>query len=102
MEVTSEERVNAAVAEVIAAYGGLDVLVNNAGIQIVHPIEDFPFVDWKKMLDIHRDGAFLATKACVLHMQRSGNGGSIIYMGSMHSKGDSVLKSASVTPASTE
>jgi len=97
MDVTSEEQVNAAVAEVVAAYGGVDVLVSNAGIQIVHPIEEFPFADWKKMLAIHLDGAFLTTKACVPHMQKSGNGGSIIYMGSVHSKEASVLKSAYVT-----
>ena len=97
MDVTSEEQVNAAVAAVVAAYGGVDVLVSNAGIQIVHPIEEFPFADWKKMLAIHLDGAFLTTKACVPHMQASGKGGSIIYMGSVHSKEASVLKSAYVT-----
>lgn len=97
MDVTSEEQVNAAVAEVVAAYGGVDVLVSNAGIQIVHPIEEFPFADWKKMLAIHLDGAFLTTKACMPHMQASGQGGSIIYMGSVHSKEASVLKSAYVT-----
>ena len=97
MDVTSEEQVNAAVAEVVAAYGGVDVLVSNAGIQIVHPVEEFPFADWKKMLAIHLDGAFLTTKACVPHMQRSGKGGAIIYMGSVHSKEASVLKSAYVT-----
>ncbi len=97
MDVTSEEQVNAAVAEVAAAYGGVDVLVSNAGIQIVHPVEEFPFADWKKMLAIHLDGAFLTTKACVPHMQKSGKGGSIIYMGSVHSKEASVLKSAYVT-----
>ena len=97
MDVTNEEQVNAAVAEVVAAYGGVDVLVSNAGIQIVHPVEEFPFADWKKMLAIHLDGAFLTTKACMPHMQKSGKGGSIIYMGSVHSKEASVLKSAYVT-----
>ncbi len=87
----------AAVAAVVAAYGGVDVLVSNAGIQIVHPVEDFPFADWKKMLAIHLDGAFLTTKACVPHMKASGRGGSIIYMGSVHSKEASLLKSAYVT-----
>ena len=97
MDVTDEAQVNTAVAAVVAAYGGVDVLVSNAGIQIVHPIEEFPFADWKKMLAIHLDGAFLTTKACVPHMQAGGKGGSIIYMGSVHSKEASVLKSAYVT-----
>ncbi len=97
MDVTSEEQVNRGVAEVAAKWGGIDVLVSNAGIQIVHPVEEFPFTDWKKMLAIHLDGAFLTTSACVPHMKRSGRGGSIIYMGSVHSKEASVLKSAYVT-----
>ena len=96
MDVTSEEQVNAAVAEVVAAWGGVDVLVSNAGVQIVHPTEEFPFADWKKMLAIHLDGAFLTTKACLPHMYAKGSG-SIIYMGSVHSKEASVLKSAYVT-----
>ncbi len=97
MDVTDEDRVNAAIAEVIGSYGRVDVLVSNAGVQIVHPLEEFPFADWKKMLAIHLDGAFLTTKACLPHMKASGHGGSIIYMGSVHSKEASVLKSAYVT-----
>ena len=97
MDVTSEDQVNTAVAAVARAWGGVDVLVSNAGIQIVHPIESYPFADWKKMPAIHLDGAFLTTKACIPHMYASGRGGSIIYMGSVHSKEASVLKSAYVT-----
>jgi 3-hydroxybutyrate dehydrogenase len=97
MDVTNEAQVNAAVAAVVKTWDGVDVLVSNAGIQIVHPIEEFPFADWKKMLAIHLDGAFLTTRACMPQMQRSGRGGSIIYMGSVHSKEASVLKSAYVT-----
>jgi 3-hydroxybutyrate dehydrogenase len=97
MDVTSEAEVEAAVAKVVAAYGGVDVLVSNAGVQIVHPVEEFPFAEWKKMLAIHLDGAFLTTKACLPHMKASGRGGSIIYMGSVHSKEASLLKSAYVT-----
>ena len=96
MDVTSEEQVNAGIASVIAKWGRVDVLVSNAGIQIVHPIEDFPFEDWKKMLAIHLDGAFLTTKACYPHMKAQG-GGAIIYMGSVHSKEASKLKSAYIT-----
>ena len=97
MDVSSEEAVNAGVAATVAAFGGVDILVSNAGIQIVHPIEEFPFADWKKMLAIHLDGAFLTTKACLPHMYKSGRGGSIIYIGSVHSKEASLLKAPYVT-----
>ena len=97
MDVTDEAQVNAAIASVVAAWGGVDVLVSNAGIQIVHPLEEYPFAEWKKMLAIHLDGAFLTTKACLPHMYASGNGGSIIYMGSVHSKEASMLKAPYVT-----
>ncbi len=96
MDVTSEEQVNAGVAEVVKKWGRVDVLVSNAGIQIVHPLEDYPFADWKKMLAIHLDGAFLTSKACLPHMYAQ-NSGSIIFMGSVHSKEASPLKSAYVT-----
>jgi len=91
-DVTDEGQVNAAVAAVVQAWGGVDILVSNAGIQIVHPLEEFPFAEWKKMIAIHLDGAFLTTKACLPHMYASGRGGSIIYMGSVHSKEASMLK----------
>ena len=63
----------------------------------MHPLEEFPFGEWEKMLAIHLDGAFLTTKACLPHMYRSGSGGSIIDMGSVHSKEASLLKAAYVT-----
>ena len=91
-DVTDEAQVDAAVAEVVGAWGGVDVLVSNAGIQIVHPLEEFPFAEWKKMIAIHLDGAFLTTKAVLPHMYKAGRGGSIIYMGSVHSKEASQLK----------
>ena len=97
VDVTDEAQVGAAVAAVVRAWGGVDVLVSNAGIQIVHPLEEFPFAEWKKMLAIHLDGAFLTTKACLPHMYSSGRGGSIVYMGSVHSKEASMLKAPYVT-----
>ncbi len=96
MDVTSESQVNDGVAAVIKAWGGVDILVSNAGIQIVAPIKDYAFGDWKKLLAIHLDGAFLTTKACWASMEARG-GGSMIYMGSVHSKEASPLKSAYVT-----
>jgi 3-hydroxybutyrate dehydrogenase len=96
MDVTDEVAVNAGVDAVVQHWGRVDILVANAGIQIVHKTEDFPFADWKKLLAIHLDGAFLTSKACLPHMYAKGSG-SIIFMGSVHSKEASPLKSAYVT-----
>ncbi|TVO58715.1 3-hydroxybutyrate dehydrogenase [Denitromonas halophila] len=96
MDVTDEDAVNAGVQAVVDRWGRVDVLVSNAGVQIVHPIEDFPFAAWKKMLAIHLDGAFLTTKAVLPHMYAQGSG-SVLLMGSVHSKLASPLKSAYVT-----
>ncbi|MGH9518433.1 MAG: 3-hydroxybutyrate dehydrogenase [Terriglobales bacterium] len=97
MDVTDEAAVNAGVAAVVKAWGGVDVLVSNAGIQIVHPLEEFTLAEWKKMLAIHLDGAFLTSKACLPHMYAGGRGGSVIFMGSVHSKEASMLKAPYVT-----
>jgi 3-hydroxybutyrate dehydrogenase len=92
MDVTNEEQVDAGIAKAADTFGGIDVLVSNAGIQIVAPLDEFKFSDWKKMLAIHLDGAFLTTRACLKRMYAQGRGGTVIYMGSVHSKEASVLK----------
>jgi len=95
MDVSKEDQVNSGVEHTVKTFGRVDILVSNAGIQIVHPIEEFPFADWKKMLAIHLDGAFLTTKACVKHMYKQ-KGGALVYMGSVHSHEASPLKAAYV------
>jgi 3-hydroxybutyrate dehydrogenase len=97
MDVTQEDQVEAGMAQVIKAYGGIDILVSNAGIQIVAPLDQFEFAKWKKLLAIHLDGAFLTTRAALRQMYSQGRGGSIIYMGSVHSKEASKLKAPYVT-----
>jgi 3-hydroxybutyrate dehydrogenase len=97
MDVTSEDDVNDGVTATVAAFGGVDILVSNAGVQIVHPLEEFTYAEWKKMLAIHLDGAFLTTRACLPHMYKDDRGGSIIYMGSVHSHVASPLKAPYVT-----
>lgn len=92
MDVTNEAQVDAGMAKAVDAFGQIDILVSNAGIQIVAPIDEFEFAKWKLMLAIHLDGAFLTTRAALRQMYKQGTGGSIIYMGSVHSKEASVLK----------
>lgn len=96
MDVTDEDAVNAGVEAVVGKYGRIDILVANAGIQIVSPLVDFPYADWKKLLAIHLDGSFLTTKACLRHMYAA-NYGRVIYTGSVHSKEASKLKAPYVT-----
>jgi 3-hydroxybutyrate dehydrogenase len=96
MDVGDEASVDKAIEGTVTKYGRIDVLVSNAGIQIVKPVVDFPFQDWKRMMAIHLDGAFLTTKACLRHMYQARTG-SIIYIGSVHSKEASVLKASYVT-----
>lgn len=91
MDVTLEAPVDAGIAAIAARFGRIDILVSNAGIQIVSPVQSFAFADWKKMLAIHLDGAFLTTRACLKHMYAQ-NSGCVIYMGSVHSKEASMLK----------
>ncbi|WP_434632513.1 3-hydroxybutyrate dehydrogenase [Chromobacterium sp. CV08] len=96
MDVTDEAAVNQGTQQVVDAFGRLDILVSNAGIQIVNPIVNYSFADWKKMQAIHVDGAFLTTKAALQHMYKDKRGGVVIYMGSVHSHEASPLKSAYV------
>ena len=96
MNVTDEAQVEKGVADTVAKYGKVDILVSNAGIQIVKPLVDFPFADWKKLLAIHLDGAFLTTRACLKHMYKA-KYGRVVYMGSVHSKEASKLKAPYVT-----
>lgn len=91
MDVSSETQVEAGTAKVIETFGRLDILVSNAGIQIVSPVVEFDFADWKRMLAIHLDGAFLTTRAAMRQMYKQ-NSGCIIYTGSVHSKEASKLK----------
>jgi 3-hydroxybutyrate dehydrogenase len=72
MDVSNEDQVNAGAEKTAKAFGTIDILVSNAGIQIVNPVEDFAFADWKKMLAIHLDGAFLTSKAVLPHMYAQG------------------------------
>jgi 3-hydroxybutyrate dehydrogenase len=97
VDVTDEVGVEAAVKRTVDELGGLDIMVSNAGIQIVAPLQDFTYANWKKLMAVHLDGAFLTSRAAMRQMIAAGHGGSIIFMGSVHSKEASMLKAPYVT-----
>ena len=97
MDVTDERQVEDGIAQTIEKLGGVDVLVSNAGVQIISPLVDLQYSDWRRMLAIHLDGAFLTTRACMRRMVAQGRGGAILYMGSVHSKEASPLKAPYIT-----
>lgn len=97
MDVTSEDAVNAGVQKLVDSFGSIDILVSNAGIQIIDPINKMSYDNWKKMLAIHLDGAFLTTKAALQYMYQNDKVGTVIYMGSVHSHEASMYKAPYVT-----
>ena len=92
MDVTDEAQVGSGVNRTVAAFGGLDIVVSNAGVQYIAPIHELAYEDWRRVVSIHLDAAFLVTRAALQHMYARHKGGSIIYMGSVHSKEASPLK----------
>jgi len=91
MDVTDETAVNEGVAAIVKAWGGLDIAVANAGIQHIGPVHTLAYADWRRVLNVHLDGAFLVTQAALKQMYASG-GGTMLYMGSVHSLEASPLK----------
>lgn len=96
MNVTDENAVAQGVDKLAKAFGTIDVLISNAGVQIINPIDKLAFDDWKKMLAVHLDGAFLTTQAVLKHMYAQ-KSGTVIYMGSVHSHEASLYKAPYVT-----
>lgn len=92
MDATNEDQVEDGILTAVAAYGSIDILISNAGIQTISPITELNYAQWKHLLAVHLDGGFLTTRACMREMIRTGRGGSIIYMGSVHSHVASPLK----------
>lgn len=92
MDVSDERQVTEGVEKAVASFGGLDVLVSNAGVQHIAPLHELEFADWRRVIGVHLDGAFLTTRAALRHMYARRAGGTILYLGSVHSKEASPLK----------
>jgi NAD(P)-dependent dehydrogenase (short-subunit alcohol dehydrogenase family) len=81
LDVTSERDWQAAVDAVTSAWGGLDILVANAGISLARPVTEMTLEEWRRVMAVNLDGVFLGTKHAVLAM-RQGRGGSIVIVSS--------------------
>jgi NAD(P)-dependent dehydrogenase (short-subunit alcohol dehydrogenase family) len=82
-DVTSEADWDAVMAAIESAHGRFDVLVNNAGIAVLRPIEEFTAADWKLQNDVNLNSVFYGTQRGVAAMRKAGNGGSIINLSSV-------------------
>jgi 3-hydroxybutyrate dehydrogenase len=96
MDVSREDQVDAGVSRCARELGGVDVMVSNAGVQHIAPLTEFSYADWRRVVAIHLDGGFLLTRACLREMVKQKRGGTLLYMGSAHSKEASPLKAAYV------
>jgi NAD(P)-dependent dehydrogenase (short-subunit alcohol dehydrogenase family) len=81
-DVTSEAGWPAVAAMAEQRFGGLHILVANAGIAIMGPVTEMPYVMWRRQMAVNVDGMFLAVKHCLPLMRRCG-GGSIVMMSSV-------------------
>ena len=80
MDVTSEAAVEAAVAAAIDAFGGLDIVVSNAGIAHSAPIDRMALADWERSFAINATGHFLVTRAALRILRAQGLGGSLVFV----------------------
>ena len=92
-DVSDPQRVAAAIAEIDSRYGRIDALVNNAGVAVFKPIGQTTFEEWRQVLSVNLDGAFLCTQACAPVMVRGG-GGSVVNIASLSGLRASTLRVA--------
>ena len=83
VDVSREPEVEAAVADVVQRWGGLDVMVANAGIGAPGFLADLPLEDWQRVLDVNLTGVFLCARHAVRAMRERDRGGSILVMSSV-------------------
>lgn len=95
-DLTKADEIEAMMAHAAEAFGGVDILINNAGTQHVSPVEDFPVDKWNLIIALNLTSAFHTTRLAVPYM-KSKKWGRIIQTASAHSKAASPFKSAYVT-----
>ncbi len=86
LDVTDPASVQKAVDDLVAEFGRIDILVNDAGVHRPHYIVDFPLDDWELVYRVNVRGTFLCTQAAARQMIKQGHGGCIINMSSASGK----------------
>lgn len=94
-DITDPGAVQAAVDETVRRFGSVGILVSNAGLQYVSPIEEFPLERWNRLINVMLTGPFLCTRAALPYMRKAG-WGRIINIASIHGKYASPYKAAYV------
>ncbi len=84
MNVSEEDQVAAAFAQVRSEFGGLDLLVNNAGLEHPYPLTEMPLAAWHQVLDVNLTGAFLCSREAARIMLADGAKGAIVNITSVH------------------
>lgn len=92
-DVSDPEQVQTSIDKVMATFGRIDALVNNAGVAVFKPIGKTTFEDWRHVMSTNLDGAFLCTQACAPEMVKTG-GGSIVNIASISGLRASTLRVA--------
>ncbi len=83
-DVSQQDQVQNLVAQTVAAFGRLDIMVNNAGIEQKHPFLEMPLEVWNKIIAVDLTGPWLGSQAAARQMVKQGGGGRIINISSVH------------------
>jgi glucose 1-dehydrogenase len=83
-DVSNPDHVAGLIDQTVQKFGKLDIFVNNAGIEYKHPITEFPFEEWNKIIAVDLTGPFLCIQAAARQMIKQGQGGRIINISSIH------------------
>jgi 3-oxoacyl-[acyl-carrier protein] reductase len=81
-DIADQGAVEKMVAGVVARFGGIDYLINNAALRREKPIDEMTLAEWREVMSVTLDGVFLCVKACLPHLRRS-DAGAIVNIGGL-------------------
>lgn len=83
-DVSNPDQVQAMIDQTVKAFGGLDIFVNNAGIEFKHPFLEFPLEQFQKIVSVNLQGPFVCCQLAAKQMVKQGRGGRLINISSIH------------------